>query len=29
VYESHAREVAAVIAEAARKVEKYGAHAQE
>lgn len=29
VYESHAREVAAVIEDAARKVEKYGAHAQQ
>jgi hypothetical protein len=29
VYESHAREVEAVIAEAARNVEKYGARAQE
>jgi pimeloyl-ACP methyl ester carboxylesterase len=29
VYESHAKEVAAVIADAARKAEKYAAHAQE
>src|SRR5664279_663808 len=29
VYESHAREVAAVIADAARKVEKFSAHAQQ
>jgi hypothetical protein len=28
-YESHAREVVAVIADAARNIEKYGAHAQE
>jgi hypothetical protein len=29
VYESHAREVAAVIGDAARNVENYSAHAQE